>query len=134
MRSYIVDIPAHLHPAYWRLPNEVRMTVALHLVTLAEQAPMTHDSNDGGPTRSDIGGLNAGHHHLLLGGLWFSYCISPQENLLRLLDFGDAKMTSRSTPASTLSHWRYHLPDQDVWTNEGGANRATVQPPDFARE
>ncbi|MFY2560454.1 hypothetical protein ACN469_22775 [Corallococcus terminator] len=110
------------------------MTVALHLLTLAEQAPRTHAAADGGPTRSDIAGLNAGHHHLLVGGLWFAYSISPQENLLRLLDFGDARMTSRSPYTSTRPDWRRQLPDQDVWTNEGGSDRATVQPPALARE
>ncbi|NTX08854.1 hypothetical protein [Myxococcus sp. CA040A] len=105
------------------------MTVALHLVTLAEMAPLTRDADDGGPTRSDIGGLNAGRHHLLLEGLWFAYSISPQENLLRLLDFGDASMTSRTPSAHPPSDWRQRLPAQDVWTNEGGAPRPAVWTP-----
>ncbi|GEN11210.1 hypothetical protein SAMN05443572_11460 [Myxococcus fulvus] len=125
MPSYSVDIPRHLHHAYWRLPNEMRMAVALHLLALAELAPRRYSAVDGGPTRSDIAGLNAGQHVVRLGGLWFSYRISPQENLLRLLDFGDTTLTPPRPPAPPPSTWRHHLLDHDVWSNEGGS----TQPP-----
>ncbi|MFY1827420.1 hypothetical protein ACN47A_15980 [Myxococcus fulvus] len=124
MPSYTVDVPLHLHPAYWQLPNEMRMAVALHLLALAELAPRRYSANDGGPTRSDIAGLNAGRHVVRLGGLWFSYRISPQENLVRLLDFGDATKTPLRPLAPPPSTWRHDLLDQDVWSNEGGSNPA----------
>ncbi|WP_426748717.1 hypothetical protein VZQ01_20245 [Myxococcus faecalis] len=129
MPSYTVDIPLHLHHAYWQLPNEMRMAVALHLLAMAELAPRRYSAVDGGPSRSDIAGLDAGEHLVELGGLWFSYRITPQENLLRLLDFGG---TTRGVSAPAPSTWRNHLLDQDVWTNEGGGSHALARGDDVA--
>jgi hypothetical protein len=114
----------HLRKAYSRLPHDEHVSLDLHLTALAEAAEAAQDATHGESKWSDLAGLRAGNHRQLFGDLWLSYCIDPQEHVVRLLDLGDASLTSRLCQPRPPSAWRREGPAEDVWNNEGGSNHS----------
>ncbi|MBF5045468.1 hypothetical protein FGE12_23880 [Aggregicoccus sp. 17bor-14] len=108
MLSYRVVVPAHLSPAYQRLPKEMRLGVGMHLLCLAEAAAAVHEIGEGETPWSNLAGLDAGDHRQLFGELWLSYFVAPLDGELELLDFGDASLTSRVAPLPPLRAPRRH--------------------------
>lgn len=96
MLAYSVVIPVPLRAAYAALPSPTRLIVGLHLVARAEAAAVAHELGEGASPWSDLAGLSAGLHRVLLDALWLCYRVVPEAAELRLVDFGEARLLSHA--------------------------------------